>query len=117
MKKKLFAVGVTKVEIERKTNKVYINIHAAKPGIIIGRGGSAIEKLKKELETMLKDERETYESFFKTFGMQLKFGIYADYGMPTDTKYNVTIESIVNLNNIINPNLIYAGTRLRINLN
>ena len=32
-------------------------------------------------------------------------------------KYNVTIESIVNLNNIINPNLIYAGTRLRINLN
>lgn len=32
-------------------------------------------------------------------------------------KYNVTIQSIINLNNIINPNLIYAGTRLRINLN
>ena len=42
------------------------------------------KKIKKELETMLKDERETYESFFKTFGMQLKFGIYADYGMHKD---------------------------------
>ncbi|MBR2847075.1 MAG: 30S ribosomal protein S3 [Clostridia bacterium] len=56
LKKKLFAVGVPKFEIERKTNKVYINIHAAKPGIIIGRGGSEIEKLKKELETMLGKE-------------------------------------------------------------
>ena len=42
------------------------------------------KKIKKELETMLKEERETYESFFKTFGMQLKFGIYADYGMHKD---------------------------------
>ncbi len=56
LKKKLFAVGVPKFEIERKINKVYINIHAAKPGIIIGRGGSEIEKLKKELEAMLGKE-------------------------------------------------------------
>ena len=45
----------------------------------------AIEKkIKKELETMLKEDRESYENFFKTFGMQIKFGIYSDYGMHKD---------------------------------
>ena len=33
---------------------------------------------------MLKNDRETYETFFKTFGMQIKFGIYADYGANKD---------------------------------
>ena len=42
------------------------------------------KKIKKELETMLKEDREKYESFFKTFGMQIKFGIYSDYGMNKD---------------------------------
>lgn len=38
-------------------------------------------KIKKELESMLKEDREKYDNFFKNFGMQLKFGIYNDYGM------------------------------------
>ena len=38
-------------------------------------------KIKKELENMLKEEREKYEKFFKDFGMQLKYGIYSSYGM------------------------------------
>ncbi|MBR3162261.1 MAG: molecular chaperone HtpG [Bacilli bacterium] len=42
------------------------------------------KKIKRELEKMLKDDRETYESFFETFGMQLKFGIYTDYGQHKD---------------------------------
>ena len=42
------------------------------------------KKIKKELEPMLKEKRETYESFFKTFGMQIKFGVYADYGTHKD---------------------------------
>ena len=42
------------------------------------------KKIKRELEIMLKDDREAYESFFKTFGMQIKFGIYADYGAHKD---------------------------------
>ena len=46
LKKRLFAAGVSRFEIERKANKVFINIYAAKPGIIIGRNGSEIEKLK-----------------------------------------------------------------------
>lgn len=42
------------------------------------------KKIKSELEGMLKDERDLYEKFFKEFGMQLKFGIYNDYGMHKD---------------------------------
>ena len=42
-------------------------------------------KVKKELESLLEDNREEYEKFFKTFGMQLKFGIYNGYGVNKDT--------------------------------
>ena len=41
-------------------------------------------KIRKELETMLKDDRETYISFFKTFGVQLKYGVYNNYGADKD---------------------------------
>ena len=41
-------------------------------------------KIRKELEMMLKEDRETYESFFQTFGMQLKYGVYDNYGMNKD---------------------------------
>ena len=47
LKKRLYDAGVPKIEIERDANKIRINIHCAKPGIVIGRGGSEIEKLKK----------------------------------------------------------------------
>ena len=52
LKKKLFLAGVAKIEIEKFANKIRISIHAGKPGIVIGKGGSEIEKLKKELEKM-----------------------------------------------------------------
>lgn len=46
----------------------------------------AIEKkIKTELEKMLDSDREAYEKFFDAFGMQLKFGLYSDYGMHKDT--------------------------------
>ena len=41
-------------------------------------------KIRKELETMMKEERETYISFFKTFGVQLKYGVYNNYGADKD---------------------------------
>ena len=41
-------------------------------------------KIRKELEKMLKEDREMYESFFQTFGMQLKYGVYDNYGMNKD---------------------------------
>ncbi len=52
LKNKLFAAGVSKIEIERTAKRLKVSIFAAKPGIIIGRGGTEIEKIKKELETM-----------------------------------------------------------------
>ncbi len=52
LKKKLFQAGVDKIEIEKFANKIRLSIHAAKPGIIIGKGGSEIEKLKKEVEAL-----------------------------------------------------------------
>ncbi len=52
VKKACFDSGVAKIGIERKQNKVYITIFTAKPGIIIGKGGAEIEKLKTELEKM-----------------------------------------------------------------
>lgn len=50
---RLKAAGVPKVEIERDNKRVRINVFCAKPGIVIGRGGSEIEKLKQEVEKML----------------------------------------------------------------
>ncbi|MDA8235092.1 MAG: 30S ribosomal protein S3 [Clostridia bacterium] len=52
IKKKLFAAGIPKVEIERAANRVKVSIHTAKPGIVIGRGGTEVEALRKELEKM-----------------------------------------------------------------
>jgi len=48
--KKLASVGIEKVEIERFQGKINIIISSARPGLIIGRGGEGVEKLKKELE-------------------------------------------------------------------
>ena len=50
---KLAPAGVPKIEIERDANRVRINIHCAKPGMVIGRGGSEIDKLKAECEKTL----------------------------------------------------------------
>jgi small subunit ribosomal protein S3 len=50
LKKKLYSAGVSKIEIERASDRLKIIIFTAKPGIIIGRAGSEIEKLKVELQ-------------------------------------------------------------------
>lgn len=49
LKKKLFQAGISKILIERTLNKVVVDIYTAKPGIVIGRGGSGVETLKTEL--------------------------------------------------------------------
>jgi small subunit ribosomal protein S3 len=50
VKKKLFHAGVSKIDIDRAGNKIKVNIHTARPGIIIGKKGSEVDKLKKDLE-------------------------------------------------------------------
>ena len=52
IKKKLYAAGIDKVEIERMSKRVRIHVHTSKPGIVIGKGGSAIDELRKEVEKM-----------------------------------------------------------------
>ncbi|MBI5196990.1 MAG: 30S ribosomal protein S3 [Nitrospirae bacterium] len=52
VKQKLYHAGVSRVEIERSSNTARVNIYTARPGIIIGRKGAEVDKLKKELEAV-----------------------------------------------------------------
>ena len=52
LKKKLYSAGVSKIEIERDTDRVKVILYTAKPGIVIGKGGAEIEVTKKELAKM-----------------------------------------------------------------
>src|SRR5687768_7133929 len=56
LKKRLYHAGVSKIEIERAANKAKINIHTARPGIVIGKKGAEIEKLKQELARLTAKE-------------------------------------------------------------
>jgi small subunit ribosomal protein S3 len=56
IKKRLYHAGISRVEIERATNKAKINIHTARPGIVIGKKGAEIEKLKQDLMRLTKKE-------------------------------------------------------------
>lgn len=53
IKKRTYAAGVSRIEIERASDRLKINIHSAKPGIIIGKGGSSIDALRGELQKMV----------------------------------------------------------------
>lgn len=56
IKKKLYASGVSKIAIERTAGRVKISVYTAKPGIVIGKNGQAIEELKNELQKMTKQK-------------------------------------------------------------
>ncbi len=60
LKKKLYASGVSRIEIERRSDRVKIVIHTAKPGVVIGKGGAEIEKVKAELASMLSGDVKLY---------------------------------------------------------
>ena len=50
LKKKLYSAGIAKIEIERTADRVKVIVHTAKPGVVIGKGGAEIEKVKAELQ-------------------------------------------------------------------
>lgn len=54
LKKTLYSAGVPTIEIERDSNKVRIYIHCSRPGVVIGKGGAEIEKLRVQCEGILK---------------------------------------------------------------
>ncbi len=54
LKDRVYQAGVAKIEIERAVNKVRVRMHTARPGIVIGKKGTEIEKLKRDLEKKIK---------------------------------------------------------------
>lgn len=56
IKKRLYSMGVAKIEIERASSKVKINIHTSRPGLVIGKKGSGIDALKADLQKLTKNE-------------------------------------------------------------
>ena len=62
LKKRLYDAGIPKIEIERDATKVKIHIHCARPGVVIGRGGAEIEKVRQECEKLInkgKSQKQT----------------------------------------------------------
>jgi small subunit ribosomal protein S3 len=57
VKKTLSHAGISKVEIERSADRVKISIHTARPGIIIGKKGSEVDRLKEDLQKMIEGKR------------------------------------------------------------
>ena len=53
LKKTLYDAGIPKVEIERDATKVRIHVHCARPGIVIGKGGAEIEKIRRQCDDMI----------------------------------------------------------------
>jgi len=56
VKEKLGQAGISRIEIERAANKVKINVHTARPGIVIGKRGAGVETLKKEVQALTTSE-------------------------------------------------------------
>jgi small subunit ribosomal protein S3 len=56
VKKKLYISGLSKINIERAANKIKLTVYTAKPGMVIGRGGSGVEELRVAIEKMTKKE-------------------------------------------------------------
>ena len=56
VKEKLGQAGISKIEIERAANKVKVNVHTARPGIVIGKRGAGIETIKKDLQALTDNE-------------------------------------------------------------
>lgn len=52
IKKRLYDAGISRVEIERAANRIRLTIHAGKPGMVIGKGGTGVEALRQDLERM-----------------------------------------------------------------
>lgn len=56
LKGKLYSAGISKIDIERAASKVKINVHTARPGIVIGKKGAGVEQLKAEVQKLSTNE-------------------------------------------------------------
>lgn len=71
---KLKSAGLAQVEIERSINKVKVTVHVSRPGVVIGRGGSGLEILKKFVETFLANTMKT-QSNGKSHGVKVDIAV------------------------------------------
>ena len=58
VKKKLYSAGISKIEIERASDRVKVSIYTAKPGVVIGKGGADIERLKAEVQKLTTPDKK-----------------------------------------------------------
>ena len=58
LKKTLYDAGVPRIEIERDATKVRIHVHCARPGIVIGKGGEAIERVRQQVDKMINKDKD-----------------------------------------------------------
>ena len=70
VKSKLYVSGISKIEIERTAKFVKVNVYTAKPGIVIGKGGAEIEKVKSELQK-LTDKKLPRNLFYYIFSKEI----------------------------------------------
>lgn len=61
---RLSLAGIVEIEIERSINTINITLHASRPGVVIGRGGSNLEQLKKEVASLLRELGESEKTKF-----------------------------------------------------
>lgn len=57
LKKKLYAAGISKVEVKRTNDRVQVSLYTAKPGIVIGKGGAEIDKIKAEVQKLVPNKK------------------------------------------------------------
>ena len=76
LKKRFSHAGVSRVEIERAANKLKINIHTSRPGIIIGRKGTEVDKLKQEIQATT--QREVYINIIEVARPELDAQLVAE---------------------------------------
>lgn len=78
MKKRLYQAGISSIEIERAADKMTINIFTAKPGIIIGRKGAEVDKLREELQKFL-NRKEVYINIEQVHGPEADAQLVAEH--------------------------------------
>jgi len=76
LKQKVYHAGISRIEIERAANKVKVNIYTARPGIIIGKKGSEIELLKKELQQLT--EKEVFLNIYEVPKVEIDSQLVAE---------------------------------------
>lgn len=78
IKKSLYAAGIARIEIERLPEKVRIHIHCAKPGLIIGRGGTEIDKLRATIEKRMGNGKSVSINIIEIKNMDLSAQLVAE---------------------------------------